>query len=47
VGPLELSRRATFALSTDLPILGFAVLDPPAPDVTPPKKRGRLAEYVK
>ena len=53
VGPLELSSRAIFALSTGLPTMGFAMLDQspgipsPAPHVTPRKEWKRLAEYLK
>jgi hypothetical protein len=47
VDPLELSRRAIFALSTPLPTFGGAMLDLPAPHVTLRKGRERLAEYLK
>jgi hypothetical protein len=36
---LELSCRAIFALSTGLPTMAFAMLDQPAPPVTPRKER--------
>jgi len=53
VVPLELSHRAVFALSTGLPTLGVAMLDPSpeipglALPVTPRKERERLAEYLR
>jgi hypothetical protein len=36
-----------FALSTGVPTMGVAMLDQPAPHVTPRKERERLAEYLK
>jgi len=46
MGPRALSSRASFALSTGVPTMGAAMLDPPVPYVTPRKEREKLAEHV-
>jgi hypothetical protein len=46
-GSHALSCHAMFALSTGVPTVGVAMLDQPAPHVTPRKEREKLVEYLK